>query len=174
MHAKMHMAEKLIQQRILAGMRRNPDGQRFTDFCKRVENTVNHDILGRSSCNAEIGQWRVPLDKKDTKKLGDVKLSGSSATKFMVGLEYLVLVCTEEYSNKYTDKWNLACKRFVDVIKILESKEELSQDAVDKFQLASDEFCDEFTATIIVQKLDVVPKLLEVLVPLTSIIWVPR
>ena len=70
----MRMVEKLIQQLILAGMRRNPVGQRFTDFCKRVENTVNHDILGRSSCNAEIGQWRVPLDKKDTKKLGGVKL----------------------------------------------------------------------------------------------------
>ena len=85
-----------------------------------------------------------------------------------------MLVCTEEYSNVYTDKWNLGCKSFVNVIKILESKEELSQDAVDKFQLASDEFCDEFTAPIIVQKLDIVPKILEVLVPLTSIIWVLR
>ena len=81
----MCIAEKLIQQLVLAGMRRNPVGQRFTDFCQRVENTVDHVIICRSPGNAEIRQWRVPLDKKDTKNLGDVKLSGSSATKFMAG-----------------------------------------------------------------------------------------
>ena len=59
-------------------------------------------------------------------------------------LEYLVSACTEEYSNEYTDEWNLACKRFVDVIKMLESKEEFSQDAVDNFQFAADEFCDVY------------------------------
>ena len=62
----------------------------------------------------------------------------------MMQLEYLVSACTEEYSNEYTDEWNLACKRFVDVIKMLESKEEFSQDAVDNFQFAADEFCDVY------------------------------
>ena len=96
------MIEKFIQQLILAGMRKNPTGAAFTNFCERVEAAVNNDILGRTSINAKTGQWRVPLDKKDQKKLGDVKFSGSAATKFVPEMKHLVNVCTAEYTSSYT------------------------------------------------------------------------
>ena len=60
----------------------------------------------------------------------------------MVGLECLVVTCTADYSPEYTNEWILACERFVNIISMLESKEEFSQAAIDKFQLAADEFCD--------------------------------
>ena len=84
------MVKKLIQQLILAGLRRNPTGKRFTQFCLRVKDSVDNDILGRLTCNAEIGQWRVPLDKKNAKKLGNIKLSGAYYTKLMDGLNILL------------------------------------------------------------------------------------
>ena len=71
-------------------MHKNPMGSRFDEYYARVELAVNTNILGRTTCNAKNGQWQVPLEKKDKKKLGDVKLSGSSGTKFTNGLEYLV------------------------------------------------------------------------------------
>ena len=47
LHGKMRMVEKLIHQLILAGLRKNATGQNFTQFCFRVEDTVNNDILAR-------------------------------------------------------------------------------------------------------------------------------
>ena len=91
------MMEKMIQQLILAGMRKNPTGSRFDEHCARVELAANTNILGCTACNARNGQWKVPLDKKDNKKLGDVKRSASAATKFMTGLDYLVEECTSDY-----------------------------------------------------------------------------
>ena len=78
---------------------------------------VNTNILGCTACNARNGQWQVPLDKKDSKKLGNVKLSGSAATKFMTRLEYLVEEYTSDYSQAYIDVWELACEVFNMVIK---------------------------------------------------------
>ena len=138
------MVEKLIHQLILAGLHKNATGQIFTQFYSRVEDTVNNDILGRSSCNSEIGQWRVPLDKNDAKKLGDVKLSGASLTKFLAGLEHLARTCTADYRDEYTTEWILAFDQFVGVIKNLKSKEEFYQASIDKFQLEADEFCDVY------------------------------
>ena len=88
----MRKLEKFIQQVILAGMRKNSTGTKFDEYCARVEDVVNKDILGRTTPNAKNGQWRVPLDKKDVKKLGDVKLSGHSSTKFLAGLTHLFVV----------------------------------------------------------------------------------
>ena len=146
LHAKMRMAEKLVQQLILAGLRKNPSGKEFEIFCKKVEITVNNDILGRAACNAEVGQWRVPLSKTDAKQLGDIKLSGASSVKFMAGLSRLVETCTADYSTEYTAKWISACNLFQKVIEALESKQEFCQQTIDNFQLAADEFCDEYCA----------------------------
>jgi len=144
LHAKMRMIEKFIQQLILAGMRKNPTGAAFTNFCERVEVAVNNDILGRTSINAKTGQWRVPLDKNDQKKLGDVKLSGSAATKFVSGMKHLVSVCTAEYTSAYTTEWILASELMNTVMTKLESKDEFDQDMVDSFQLSADKFCDVY------------------------------
>ena len=56
LHCKMRMVEKFIHQLIMAGLRRNATGKRFTQLCFRVEETVNNDILRSSTCNAGIGQ----------------------------------------------------------------------------------------------------------------------
>ena len=105
---------------------------------------MNNNILRRASCNAEIGQWWVPLDKKDTKKLGDVKLLGAASTKFLAGLEYLVKICTVDYGDDYTNKWIDASRKFVTVITLLESKKELNQVTIYNFQLSADECCDVY------------------------------
>jgi len=146
LHAKMRKLEKFIQQVILAGMRKNSTGTKFDEYCARVEDVVNKDILGRTTPNAKNGQWRVPLDKKDVKKLGDVKLSGHSSTKFLAGLTHLARVCTSDYPVEYTNEWILACELLATVMEKLESKEEFDQDMVDSFQLSADEFCDVYCA----------------------------
>ena len=56
LHAKMRMCEKLIQQLILTGMHKNLSGSSFKAYCKKVESTVNMDILGRITLHAETGQ----------------------------------------------------------------------------------------------------------------------
>ena len=145
LHAKMRMCEKIIQQIILAGMRKNATGQHFDNYCKKVEDMVNSEILSRTTCN-EDGHWKVPLDKKDKKKLGDVKLSGPSADKFMAGFNHLVDACTSDYTPEYREKWQLACSKFLVVIKLLESREEFSSDRVDAFQLQCDDFGHIFFA----------------------------
>ena len=91
----MRMVEKMIQQVILAGMRKNPNGRAFKLYCDRIANVVNTQILGRSECNSKNGQWQVPLDKNDNNKLGDVKLSGHASTKFMNNFMHLVKACTQ-------------------------------------------------------------------------------
>ena len=70
-------------------MRKNPTGSDFDEYCEKVEDVVNSKILGHTPPNAKNGQWKVPLDKTNGKKLGDVKLSGSSATKFLAGMSHL-------------------------------------------------------------------------------------
>ena len=82
---------------ILAGMRLAMPAKKFKEFCAKVEHVVNHKILQRANLNSPIGQWRVPLDKKDNKKLGDVKLSGHRANLFLEGFDDLVNVCCEGY-----------------------------------------------------------------------------
>ena len=56
LHAKMCMCEKLIQQLILTGMRKNLSGLSFKAYCKRVQSTVNMDILGHTTLHAETSQ----------------------------------------------------------------------------------------------------------------------
>ena len=74
LHALMRMCEKLIQQLLLCGLRKNQRGKAFMDYCARVEATINEKVLARSEINMTTGQWQFPPDKKDQKKLGDVKL----------------------------------------------------------------------------------------------------
>ena len=136
------MVEKMIQQVILAGMRKNPNGRAFKLYCDRIANVVNTQILGRSECNSKNGQWQVPLDKNDNNKLGDVKLSGHASTKFMNNFMHLVKACTQEYSDAYTTQWENTVIAFRGVMLTLESKEEFTQQHVDNFQLDADIFCD--------------------------------
>ena len=86
-----------LDEPVILSMRNNPMGSRFDEYCVRVDLTVNTNILGCTACNIRNGQWQVPFNKKDSKKIGDVRLSGSVATKFMTGLEYLVEECTSDY-----------------------------------------------------------------------------
>ena len=79
-------------------------GACFKAYCTRVESTVNSDILGCTTRHAKNGQWQVPPDRKDQKKLGDVKLSGLAANKFMDGFDYLVSAYTKKHSSEYTDQ----------------------------------------------------------------------
>ena len=82
------------------------------------------------------------MDKKDPKKLGDVKLSGDRANKFMSNFDPLVDVCTNGYDPAFTSEWKDCCSQFVHVIGLLEGKMEFRPEDVDEFQLRADEFCD--------------------------------
>ena len=142
LHGLMRMTEKILQQLMLAGLRKNPSGKMFSDYCKRVSSTVNAKILGRSEVNMNTGQWKVPLDKKDPKKLGEVKLSGSMAKKFMLGFDDFVEVCTADHSTEFSDLWKMTCSKFRSTMSMLESKFHFEQEDIDEFQLSADEFCD--------------------------------
>lgn len=147
LHAKMRMTEKIIQQLILCGMRDHSSGNRFVGFCKRVEHAVNTNIFGRNDDdNGGSSGWKVPIDKKDKNKLGDVKLSGPASTTFLSGLDHLVDVCTSEHSSEFRDEWKKACNEFRSVMGMLESREEFTTEQVDEFQLKADEFCDVYFA----------------------------
>ena len=69
--AKMRRVEKFIQQLILSGMRKNPTGSDFDEYCDKVEDVDNCKILGRTTPNTKNCQWKVPLVKTNGKKLGD-------------------------------------------------------------------------------------------------------
>ena len=103
LHGLMRMTEKILQQLMLAGLRKNPSGKIFSDYCKREASTVNAKILGRSEVIMNTSQWKVPLDEKDPKKLGEVKLSGSMVKKFMLGFDDFVEVCTTDHSPEFSD-----------------------------------------------------------------------
>jgi len=136
------MCENLIQQLLLCELRKNQRGKAFKDFCARVEVTVNEKFLACSQINMTTGQWRFLLDKKDPKKLGDVKLSGATAKRFLSGFDALAEVCTADYKSEFTDLWKLTYTRFKEVIILLESKEHFESEDVDMFQLEVDGFCD--------------------------------
>ena len=82
---------------ILAGMRLAMPAKKFKDFYEKVEDAVNTNILRRDHVKSPTGKWRVLLDKKDTNKLGDMKLSGQRANLFLTGFDALVDVCYEGY-----------------------------------------------------------------------------
>ena len=87
------MTERIIKMLILAGMRLAEPTKKFSEFCTKVEEVVNLNILKRANIKSPVGQWRVPLDQKDSKKLGDVKLSGNCSNLFIEGFDDLVDVC---------------------------------------------------------------------------------
>ena len=84
-HAKMRLAERMIKMMILAGMRLAMPAKKFKDFCEKVKDVVNTNILRRAHVKSPTGKWRVPLDKKDAKKL-----------VFLAGFDALVDICRDE------------------------------------------------------------------------------
>jgi len=127
LHARMCMVERVIKMLILAGMRLAVIHNKLTEYCQNIEDVVNTDILARSSANAVVGQWRVPMDKNDPKKLGDVKLSADRANKFMNNFDPLVDVCTNGYDPAFTSEWKDCCSQFVHVIGLLKGKWSFAQ-----------------------------------------------
>ena len=83
---------------ILAGMRLAVTHNKLKEYCQNIEDVAKTDVLA----NAVTGQWRVPFDKKGPKKLGDVKLSGDRANKFMNNFDPLFDVCTNDYDPAFT------------------------------------------------------------------------
>ena len=144
LHAKMRLTERMIKMLILAGMRLAMPAKKFKAFCEEVEDVVNTTILKRANVKSNTGKWRVPLDKNDCKKLGDVKLSGHRAKLFIPGLHYLVDVCCKGYDPEFVAEWKDCCSLFEEVMEVLDSKLEFRPEDVDAFQLLADEFCDVY------------------------------
>ena len=144
LHAKMRLTERMIKMLILAGMRLAMPAKKFKEFCEKVEEVVNTNILRRAHVKSPAGKWRVPLDKKDTKKLGDVKLSGHRANLFLAGFDALVEVCCEGYDTEFIAEWKDCCSLFREVMQVMDCKLEFRPQDVDAFQLLADEFCDVY------------------------------
>ena len=70
---------------------------------------MNTCYLAPNSIWLTTGQWRVPLDKEDAKKLAETKLSGPTAKKFIKGFDAIVDVCTAEHPQEFTDLWKITC-----------------------------------------------------------------
>ena len=113
------MVEHVIKMQILAGIRLAVTHNKLTEYCKNVNDVVNTDVLARTSANAVREQWQVRFNENDPKKIGDVKLSGDRANKFMNNFDPLVDVCTNGYDLAFTLEWNDCCSQFVHVIDLL-------------------------------------------------------
>ena len=144
LHAKMRMTERIIKMLILAGMRLAEPTKKFSEFCTKVEEVVNLNILKRANIKSPVGQWRVPLDQKDSKKLGDVNLSGNLSNIFIEGFDDLVDVCCKGYSPEFIAEWKDCCSMFKDVMEVIDSKLEFRPEDIDSFQLLADKFCDVY------------------------------
>ena len=141
LHAKMRMTERIIKMLLLAGMRIAMPTRKMSDFCEKVELVVNSQVLMRSNATKQ-GQWNVPLDKNDSNKLGDVKLSGQRSNLFIAGFDVLIDVCCEGYGEEFVQEWKDCCTKFVEVMRLMDSRIVFRPEDIDQFQLVADEFCD--------------------------------
>ena len=147
LHANNRMVEKIVQQILLAGMRKNPSGQALSAFATRVEEAVNNEILKRTeSRTRDMANWSFPFDKDNHGKLGDVTFNNKQAKKFAKGFKYLVAACTQDYDKKYQLGWAKTCEQYNVVAELLESKYHYKFEDVCAFQLEVDEFCENYFA----------------------------
>jgi hypothetical protein len=77
------------------------------DFCEKLANIVNHEILGSAT---NPSQWQVPVsdkakkDEDDTDRIniGDLRLQGPQLRKFMKKINLVILKCTPEEKQTLT------------------------------------------------------------------------
>ena len=140
LHAHCHMAEKMVQQLLIAGMRKHPSGQQLDKFVANVETCMNETILCRVTASVSKG-WMFLL--KD-RKLDDVNLSNKRAHTVTKNLTNLVEVCTAKYDVEYWNKWTTVCSQFLTVTEWLDLKIIFKFEEVCNFQKDADLFCSTY------------------------------
>ena len=110
-----------------------------------IETVVNRDVLGKTSRHDnEKSGWKVPLDEKDKRKLGQVTLSNPRARKFRIGMKAVVDVCTSRSGGTIQQDWLEVCDLFETVWYHLDSRKEFKKSDVYEFQKHADDFCDAY------------------------------
>ena len=144
LHAQNREGEKILSELLLAGMRQLEPGK-LPWFVAEVEMAVNEHILNRSTIHSgDDGQWSFPLDDA-RKKLKAVNLSNPVAQKFVAKLEKLYECCLVRYSDKTTHQWREMIKNYRRMHKKLGSHAEFEFKDICEYQLAADQWLDDWT-----------------------------
>ena len=143
LHAHCRIVEKIVQQLLLAAMRKVTSNDDLDNLVTLVETTVNDNMLKRVTVSKSKG-WRFPLT--NDRKLDDINLSNNRARSFAKNFHFLVEVCTERYEVSYKLTWMDICERFVSVFQFVDSKIRFEFEDVCAFQMEADKFCEVYTS----------------------------